>query len=146
MRTDKQKADKSFPVYFFLRVGGCTTKIPTGKSVMANEWNKKENTAKSNSQKGIAFASFLNKRITDFNSFMLSEEAMGKEVSLNLALSFFDDGEKIDFYQFFEKQIKMWENEKKYNALNNHDFIRSLSTDISYSTGSCGMAWLMILS
>ena len=117
MRADKKRADGSYPIYFFLRVGGVTIKMPTGKNVMASEWNKKENTAKSNSQKGMALASFLNKKITDFNSYMLTEEAMGKEITLNLAQQFFDETDRVDFYQFWDMQIQMLSSEKKYNTL-----------------------------
>lgn len=120
MRVDKKRADGSYPIYFFLRVGGVTVKIPTGKHVLANEWNKKENTAKSNTQKGIALSSFLNKKITDFNSYMLTEEAMGKEITLQLAQKFFDTSDKFDFYQFWDKEVERWQGEKKYNTLKSY--------------------------
>jgi len=120
MRMDKKKADGSCPIYFFLRVGAKTMKIPTGKSVMPSEWNKKENTAKSNSPKGIALASYLNKRVNDFNAHMLSQEAMGKQITINLAISFFDTPNKADFYAFWDAQIKLWEGEKKYNTLKSY--------------------------
>jgi integrase/recombinase XerD len=137
IRTDKKRADGSFPVYFFLRVGGSTVKIPTGKHVMDNEWNKKDNTAKSNSQKGIALSSFLNKRITDFNTFMLTEEAMGKEVTLNLALQFFKGNDRVDFYQFWDCQIKMWEGEKRYNTLKSYltayRILKTIAPNLSFA-------------
>jgi len=117
LRTDKEKSDGTCPIYFFLRVDKTTVKIPTGKSCLATEWNKKENNAKTNSAKGIALASFLNKRIADFNAFMLSEEAMGKTVTLSLAQSFFDDTNKSDFYAFWTEQVELWNSTKKYHTL-----------------------------
>lgn len=120
MRVDKKRADGSYPIYFFLRVGGVTVKIPTGKNVLASEWNKKENTAKSNSQKGMALATFLQKKVTDFNSYMLTEEAMGKHITLQLAQKFFDTNDKFDFYQFWDEQIKLWEGDRKYNTLKSY--------------------------
>lgn len=117
LRTDKKRTDGSCPIHFFLRVGGAMSKIPTGKSCNENEWNKKTNTAKSNSAKGIALASFLNKKIAEFNTFMLSEEAMGRPITLTLAKSFFENTNKADFYQFWDEQIELWKHEKKYNTL-----------------------------
>ncbi|MFB2121195.1 tyrosine-type recombinase/integrase [Parapedobacter sp. 2B3] len=117
---DKRKADGSYPIYFFLRVGAKTMKIPSGKSVMSSEWNRKENTAKSNSSKGIALASYLNKRINDFNAHMLSQEAMGKQVTVKLAMAFFDTPNKADFYTFWNGQIRLYAGEKKYNTLKSY--------------------------
>ncbi|MGM9476404.1 tyrosine-type recombinase/integrase [Pedobacter sp. GSP4] len=117
MRKDKMRSDGSCPIYLFLRVGGTTVKIPTGKNVMPTEWNSKENTAKSNSTKGVALSGFLNKRISDFNTYMLTEEAMGKEITLQLAQKFFDTTDKYDFYQFWDSQIALWQGDKRYNTL-----------------------------
>lgn len=117
LRNDKKKADGSCPIYWYLRVGATTIKMPTGKSVMPNEWNKKENTAKSNSAKGMALASFLSKKITEFNTFALSEEAMGKTITLTLAQSFFNNSNKADFYEFWMSEIELWQSSKKYNTL-----------------------------
>ncbi|MFN0292835.1 tyrosine-type recombinase/integrase [Pedobacter helvus] len=117
LRTDKKKTDGTCPINFFLRVEGTIVKIPTGKSCLATEWNKKEHTAKTNSAKGIALAAFLNKRIADFNAFMYSEEAMGKTVTLSLAQSFFDDTNKSDFYAFWTEQVELWGASLKPNTL-----------------------------
>ena len=75
LRTDKQKSDGTCPIYFFLRVDKAIVKIPTGKSCLATEWDKTRNNAKITSAKGIALAAYLNKRISDFNAFMYSEES-----------------------------------------------------------------------
>lgn len=136
MRMDKKKADGSYPIYFFLRVAAKTMKIPSGKSVMPSEWNKKENTANSNSPKGIALASYLNKRINDFNAYMLGQEAMGKQITINLAMSFFDTPNKADFYAFWDAQIKLWEGEKKYNTLKSYltayRILKTMSPTLSF--------------
>lgn len=117
LRTDKKKTDGTCPINFFLRVDGTIIKIPTGKSCLATEWNKKEHTAKTNSAKGIALAAFLNKKIADFNAFMYSEEAMGKTVTLSLAQSFFNDTNKSDFYAFWTERVELLEPSLKPNTL-----------------------------
>lgn len=119
LRTDKPKKDGTCPIYLFLNIYRTNVKISTGKSCLPSEWDKAKKNAKRNSPKGIALASYLSKRIADFNAFMLSEEAMGKTVTLELAKSFFEGTNRADFYAFWETQYQDWvlKGEKKYNTL-----------------------------
>lgn len=137
LRNDKKKLDGSCPIYWYLRVGAVTVKIPTGKSALPSEWNKKENMAKSNSTKGMALSSFLTKTITDFNTFALSEEAMGKKITLNLAQSFFENNDKADFYSFWEKEFESWKPHKKYNTLKGYvttyRILKQIAPKLSFS-------------
>lgn len=133
---DKKKADGSCPIYFFLRVGAKTMKTPSGKSAMPSEWNKKENTAKSNSPKGIALASYLNKRVNDFYAYALSQEAMGKQITIALAMKFFETTDQSDFYAFWDAQIKLWEGERKFNTLKSYltayRILKTISPKLSF--------------
>ncbi len=135
IREDKMRIDNLVPVYLFLRIGSITKKIPTGKFVMVSEWNKHQKTAKTNSPKGMALAAFLNRRINDFNAFILSNEAMGKEATMNLAMKFFETSDQSDFYVFFEEQLKQWQNRSKhtlkgYRTL--YNILKEISPNLVY--------------
>lgn len=100
LRKDKIRKDGSCPVYLLLNIYKTNVKFSTGKHCLTSEWDDNRKNAKRNSSKGIALASYISKRIADFNTFMLSEEAMGKTVTLELAKSFFEGANRADFYSF----------------------------------------------
>lgn len=136
IREDKKREDGLCGINLYLRVGSQMRKIPTGKFVKPSEWNKKEKTAKSNSPKGIALASYLNRCVNDFYAYTLSLEAMGKQVTMALAMKFFETTDQSDFYAFWGEQIKMWEGQKKYNTLKGYkttyNILKEISENLSF--------------
>lgn len=115
--SDKLKSDGTAPIYFFLRVGGTVVKIPTGKCLHPSKWDKANRCPKKSSEKGVAMATNLNKKINEFETFMLQQSSMGRKMTITLAKSFFTENHKMTFYEFYSDQMRLWEADKKYNTM-----------------------------
>jgi integrase/recombinase XerD len=108
LRPDKIKADGQIPIYFSVRVGPSANRLPTGKSILLKDWNSKDNCPKKNTKANELLNSYLNKRMSDWNVFMLENEVMGKPITATIAEGFFKANSKVTFYSFFAEQIGLW--------------------------------------
>jgi integrase/recombinase XerD len=117
LRTDKPLLRGYFPVYYFLRVGGTMVKIPTGKHLLPHQWDKANRCPKKNSERGMAMAAELNKKISHFEVFMTQQSIMGRKATITLARSFFKEKRSVNFYDFFQDMMMLWEADKKYNTM-----------------------------
>jgi hypothetical protein len=104
LRPDKIKEDGQTPIYLSVRVGPTATRIPTGKSILAKDWNKAEACPKNNSKLNQLLATYLRKKMSDWETFMQSEENLGKTVSLTKATAYFNENAKLTFFMFWEQQ------------------------------------------
>lgn len=120
LRPDKIKEDGQMPIYYSLRVGPTATRMPTGKSILAKDWNKAEGCPKNNSKLNSLLATYLRKKMSDWETFMLSEENLGKTVSLTNAMAFFNENAKLTFFMFWEQQLTLWQNSKRDNTLKSY--------------------------
>lgn len=120
LRPDKIKEDGTVPIYYSLRVGPVTSRIPSGKSIPLKDWNKAEACPKKNTQFNQLLASYLSKKISDWQLYMLTEENLGKPVTLTMAKAYFDNGGKLTFFDFWNKQLELWQNSKRENTLKSY--------------------------
>ncbi|HVW97172.1 MAG TPA: Arm DNA-binding domain-containing protein, partial [Mucilaginibacter sp.] len=89
LRPDKIRSDGTIPIYFSVRVGPVTTRLPSGKSVELANWNVKECCPKKNNKLSQLLAAYLHGRMTEWHTYMLQLETMGKPVTLTVATAFF---------------------------------------------------------
>jgi integrase/recombinase XerD len=117
IRPDKAGADGLIPIWFSVRVGPTTTRLPTGKKVDIASWDIKGKCIKTHTKQNHLLAAYLTKQINDWNTYMLQLETMGKPITITIATAFFNGNAKMTFFKFFEEQIALWEIEKAYNTL-----------------------------
>ncbi len=108
MRTDKLKLDGTCPIYYVLRVGPATTKIPSGKSINPKEWDEKANMPKTSVKSAQMLAAHLKQKMSGLDKFILTKESLGKPVTLLVAKAYFKGGCEVSFYQFWETQVDQW--------------------------------------
>lgn len=120
LRPDKVKVDGTIPVYFSVRVGPTATRLPTGKSVELSNWNVKECCPKKNNRHNQLLAAYFNGKMSDWHTYMLQLETMGKPVTITVATAFFNSNSKVTFYSFFQDQINLWEQDKASNTLKSY--------------------------
>ena len=89
IRTDKKKADGTCPIYFFLRVGPHVTKIPSGKNIHPNDWDNKNKCPKKTTKHGQLLATYLNQKISGFDTFMLTQQTLNRPITSINAASYF---------------------------------------------------------
>ncbi|WP_158826711.1 site-specific integrase [Mucilaginibacter lacusdianchii] len=117
LREDKIKADNTIPIYYSVRVGLTTSRIPSGKSILQKDWQVKDNCPKSNSKANQLLAAFLNQKMSEWKLYMLEHEMMGKPITLNMAKAYFKNGGKITFYDFCKSTVELWEERIKESTL-----------------------------
>jgi len=120
LRPDKIKADGQIPIYYALRVGPTPTRIPSGKSILLKDWQVKDNCPKKNTKANELLNSYLNKRMSAWNVYMLESQMMDKPITMSMAKAFFDENPKVTFYKFFAEQIELWQEEKAQGTLNTY--------------------------
>lgn len=120
LRTDKIKANGEIPIYFSVRVGPTATRLPTGKSVELTNWNVKECCPKKNNKLSQLLAAYLNSKMSEWHTYMLQLETMGKPITLTVATAFFKTNAQVTFYSFFQEQIDLWEQDKANNTIKSY--------------------------
>lgn len=78
LRLDKKKVDGTCPVYFSVRVGPCTTRISSGKSVLPEDWDMKASNVKKTDKFNQALSAYLNSKISGWEMYMLKQQSLGK--------------------------------------------------------------------
>lgn len=120
LRPDKKKADDTIPVHYSVRVGPTATRIPTGKSILMKDWNKSDNCPKKVTKQGQLLSAYLGKKMSDWNHFMLTEESLGKSITLIKAMDFFRENSRTTLYSFWLEQLELWQNSKGENTLKSY--------------------------
>lgn len=113
LRLDKKKIDGTCPIHFSVRVGPCTTRISSGKSVLPEEWDIKASNVKKTDKFNQALSVYLNSKISGWEMYMLKQQSLGKPTTLNVALDYLKGNAEVTLFGFWEEQLKLWEFEKK---------------------------------
>lgn len=121
IRLDKKKSDGTCPIYFFVRVGTIVTKIPSTKCIDPALWDTKNNCPKLTGKDGKLLSKFLKDKINGFDTFMLTEEAMGKPITTSIANSYFNASCDINLFQFWENQVALWEHKYAPNTIKSYN-------------------------
>jgi integrase/recombinase XerD len=117
LRVDKIKLDGSIPVYYALRVGPSATRIPSGQTVQKADWNFKTNSPNKSTPYGQQLNTFLNKQISGFEVFWLTEQNMGRPATMIVAMNYFNQNSKVTLFSFYQEQIELWRGVKKWNTI-----------------------------
>lgn len=105
LRTDKKKKDGTCPLNYRIILNGKLLRLPVGKSLKANEWDKDNDCPKGKKLKKLK--ENLEKREMDFKNFMLDCELGDKPLNLNVVKEFYrTSGDKRDFYDYFDEFCK----------------------------------------
>lgn len=120
LRLDKKRKDGTCPIHFSVRVGAYTTRIPSGKYIDEKDWDSKNNCPKKKDKFLQLLATYLNKKASGFETYMLTQESLGKPITLTVALNYFRDNTKVSLFDFWQEQIKLWEFSKEYNTLKSY--------------------------
>ncbi len=113
LRLDKKKIGGTCPIYFSVRVGPCTTRISSGKSVLPEDWDMKANNVKKTDKFNQALSVYLNSKTSGWEMFMLKQQSLGKPITLSIALDYLKGNAEVTLFGFWEEQLKLWEFEKK---------------------------------
>jgi integrase/recombinase XerD len=120
LRLDKKKNDGTCPIHFSVRVGPHTTRMSSGKSVKATEWDLKTNNVKKTDKFNQALSAYINSKVSGWEMFMLKQQSLGKPTTLNIALDYLRGNAEVTLFGFFEEQYKLWEYEKKPSTLKSY--------------------------
>lgn len=120
LRADKKKKDGTMPIHFSVRVGQYVTRMPSGKYINEKDWDSKNNCPKKKDKFLQLLATYLNKKASGFETYMLTQESLGKPITLTIAMNYFRDNTKVSFFDFWEQQISFWEDKKKHNTLKSY--------------------------
>lgn len=136
IRLDKKKNDGTCPIHFSVRVGAIATRIPSGKNIDEKDWDSKNNCPKKTSKANILIATFLNKKVSEFEINMLERENLNKPVTLTIAMEFFKGGPKMSFFKFWEEQLDLWCLSKEPNTLKSYrscmNIVREFNPNLSF--------------
>lgn len=120
IRTDKPALKNGkYPIYLRVRVSGSETKIPTGYEVEKSLWDSKLQLPKKNPLQNV-----LKKEIDSLETYLLTEQSTGGEISINLVKDFFAGKKKIkpEHESFYDYYLKFVEDKKAEGKA--HDTIR----------------------
>jgi integrase/recombinase XerD len=117
LRPDKIKESGEVPIYLSIRVGPTTTRIPTGKAVKPADWSTKTGMPNKNTKLGQLLNTYLNQQISGWETYMLTEENLGKPITLTMAVNYFKQHSDVTLFNFIEEQIMLWQGVKKKNTL-----------------------------
>jgi integrase/recombinase XerD len=117
IRLDKKKKDGTCPIHFSVRVGAVATRMPSGKSIDPKDWDANNNCPKKRDKFLQLLATYLNQKTSGFETYMLTQESLGKPITLNVALSYFRENTKVTLFSFWEEQIELWQLSKAHNTL-----------------------------
>lgn len=120
IRLDKKKANGTCPIHFSVRVGQVTTRMTSGKSIDPKDWDGKNNCPKKKDKFHQLLATYLNKKTSGFETYMLTQESLGKPITLQVAMDYFRDNTKVSLFKFWEQQIELWALTKENNTLKSY--------------------------
>lgn len=105
LRTDKKKQDGTCPLNYRIIINGKLLRLPVGKSLKINEWDKDNDCPKGKNLKKLK--DNLEKREMDFKNFMLDCELGDKPLNITTVKEFYrTSGDKKDFYDYFDEFCK----------------------------------------
>jgi len=137
LRTDKAaKENGKHAIYFLIRLNKTLIKIPTGKELEQKHWDRKTNKAKGGDLKQL-LNTFLEKKVSAFNEFVLTQENLGKEINRNSIKGFFcKKVERQTFYQFWDDQVSLWHKIKRESTIMSYNYtiqiLKQFSPDLNY--------------
>jgi len=120
IRLDKKKANGTCPIHFSVRVGAITTRMTSGKSIDPKDWDSKNNCPKKKDKFLQLLATYLNKKTSGFETYMLTQESLGKPITLQVAMDYFRDNTTVGLFKFWEQQIELWALTKEHNTLKSY--------------------------
>jgi hypothetical protein len=90
IRKDKLLKDGKYPIYLWVRVMGEAIRVPSGYEIEENLWDNKAKLPKKNPLRTV-----IGNIKSDLETFLLTEQGMGGELSLNLVRDYFGGKKKI---------------------------------------------------
>jgi len=120
LRTDKIKQNGAVPIYFSVRVGNITTRIPTGKTVELSNWDIQKGSVKKNSKYNQLLLKYLSDRMSDWETDMMELQSMGKPITLTIAADFLRGNSKVTLFSFWSEQVELWQNDREENTLKSY--------------------------
>lgn len=108
------------PIYYSIRVGAATTRIPSGKSILLKDWNKASACPKLNSKLNNLLNAYLSAEMVKWRVFMMSRESLNQAITMTSAMSYFDQNARLTFFMFWEQQLELWSNSKRDNTLKSY--------------------------
>ena len=120
MRADKKRADGTCPIAYFTRVGPYTAKIPSGKYIHPDDWDKKNGCPKKNTKHGQLLATYLNQVISGFETFILQQQTLGRQVTATVAMSYFKENTTVTLFSFWDTQLALWEHVYAENTMKSY--------------------------
>lgn len=137
LRMDKAvKQNGKYSIYFLIRLNKTLIKIPSGKEIEAKYWDRLSSKVKGGEMKQL-LNSFLEKKISAFNKFILTQENLDKEINRDTIKSFFRKKvSKQSFYQFWDEQVNMWHKIKRESTLMGYkytlQFLKEFNPHLNY--------------
>ncbi|MEO3405877.1 site-specific integrase [Mucilaginibacter sp. CAU 1740] len=136
LRTDKIKKDGNIPIYFSVRVGDLTTRIPTGKTVELSNWDIQKSCVKKNSKHNQLLSKYLGDRMSDWETYMMELQTMSKPITLTIASDFLRGNSKITLFSFWSEQVELWQNDKEENTLKSYrsvlNMLKSFNSKLNF--------------
>ncbi|MBB6273559.1 site-specific recombinase XerD [Pedobacter cryoconitis] len=120
LRLDKKKIDGTCPIHFSVRVGPCTTRISSGKSILPQDWDMMSGKVKKTDKFNQALSVYLNSKVSGWEMYMLKQQSLGKPITLNVALGYLRGNAEITLFSFWAEQMRLWEYEKKSSTLSSY--------------------------
>lgn len=119
LRLDKPLKNGNYPIYFRVMVMGQETKIPTGYEIEKSLWDSKAKLSKKNPLRTV-----IGNIKSDLETYLLTEQGMGGELSIQLVKDFFGGKKKVkpengSFYDYYLEFV-----EEKKKAGKDSDTIR----------------------
>ncbi|MES2275698.1 MAG: site-specific integrase [Bacteroidota bacterium] len=136
LRTDKIKHNGAIPIYFSVRVGNITTRIPTGKTVELSSWDAQKDCVKKNSKLNQLLSKYLADRMSDWETNMMELQMMGSAITLTIASELLKGNTKVTLFSFWEEQVMLWQNDKEENTLKSYrsalKMVRSFNSKLNF--------------
>ncbi|MCX6290891.1 MAG: site-specific integrase [Bacteroidetes bacterium] len=138
IRTDKAvKKNGRYPIYFMIRLDKTLIKIPSGKEVAERHWDKKTCKVRGGGACQL-LNTFLEKKLSGFNEFILTQENLEKEINKGNIKDFFRKRKpKQTFYQFWDDQVSLWQKIKRESTLMGYKYtlqiLKLFSPNLNYN-------------
>ncbi|MFR0677931.1 tyrosine-type recombinase/integrase [Dysgonomonas mossii] len=110
IRKDKLLKDGKYPIYLWVRVMGEAIRVPSGYEIEESLWDNKAKLPKKNPLRTV-----IGNIKSDLETFLLTEQGMGGELSLNLVRDYFGGKKKIkpENGSFYDYYLEFVEDKKK---------------------------------
>jgi integrase/recombinase XerD len=136
LRPDKVKLNGEIPLYYSCRVGGITTRIPTGKTIKIEDWDIQKCCVKKNNRHNQLLSKYLNDKMSEWESNMLQRQVMGSPITLTIASELLKDTCKVTLFSFWEEQMELWQNKKRENTLKSYksalNMLKSFNSKLNF--------------